>query len=171
MVEIREIIKGITIFIFTTLLFYFLWQNIFSNILDWAGTNFITGSPDASTNILKAFAWVSFIVLYLFSSPIFLVYSIITGSRDEVKTKPLEILKGISIWCVSMPLASVVYLIVDSIVTSGAGIGTMDAGALAMAITMSWLIAFIVIVVVDLVPFIFILKGYGFLKDEEGKSE
>ena len=117
----------------------------------------------ASITILYAMAWVSFIVIYLTVCPLYLVYAIMVGSRNDVTTDPISLLKGIGVWAISLPLMTVIlgvmYKLIDTLTTATSSL--MDSGSLAMADSFSWIVTLIAIIAINIYPFICIVKGYG----------
>lgn len=163
MADLKEWAKGITFFMFVTIMFYFFWTNIFSNIISFLGSDIFGIGADATTSltILKSMGWVSFIVLWLTTSPIYLIFAITAGSRNEVKTQPIELLKGIGMWCLLMPVLSFVYGLVHFLVSILNGANIVDAGMQSTATGFSWVLGLIVLVAMTGIPFYFVLKGYG----------
>ena len=164
MVNIREPAKGITFFIFITLMFYFLWGNIFSNIIEFASTDFFGTSDTGSLAILKTIAWVSYIFLYLSVSTVFLIFSIIQGVTSNVRTRPLELFKAIGAWCILMLLISFVFGLIVMLQTTLSGVGIISdslGSDVSQANTFTWIIGFLSLLGLILVPFYYVLKGYG----------
>lgn len=150
-------------FLFTSIMFYFFWDNIFMNLINWAGTDMMNTGLTNSVNTLKSFAWVSFILVYLLSSPIYLLFCLISGVRNDVNTEPIEILKGIGIWAVSIPLMIILLGIMYNLI-GGLGEATnniMDTASLTFADNISWIITLLVMIVINVFPLFFIMKGYG----------
>lgn len=114
---------------------------------------------------MGAFAWVSFALVYLLTCPVFLIYSLISGSRDNVETNPIELLKGIAVWVVSLPFALVIFKIVDTLVSALNSSNILDAANQTVATQFSWILGLILIVGMTLLPFYFIMKGYGQFQD------
>lgn len=163
MADINEWFKGITFFIVATFLFYFLWDTIFSGIITFLGTDIFGIGSEANTSltILKAVGWISFIFLWLATTPMFLVYSIIAGSRNEVKTSPLYLLKGIGAWAIMMPVLSFIYGLVHFLTTTLNNADIIDTGMETTATQFSWIMAIIFLMALVFVPFYYILQGYG----------
>jgi len=163
MADIKEWVKGITFFLFVSIMFYFFWNNIFVNIINFLGTDIFQIGAEAVTSlkILKTIGWVSFIVMWLTTAPIFLIFAITAGSRNEVKTQPIELLKGIGLWALLMPVLSFIYGIVHYLVTILNGADIIDAAMEQTATGFSWIFAIIILVAMTGIPFYFILKGYG----------
>lgn len=180
MANIKEWIKGIGIFIFTSIMFYFFWDNIFLNLINWAGTDFICAGEVACTSglatsftILKTTAWVSFIAIYLAVSPLYLIFCIMNGARNDIESNPIELLKGLGIWAVSMPflviILGIIYRLIESLESA-----TSSFIDVTIAGNFAWVITLLVMIGVTIFPFIFIVKGYGIksiekvLEGEEG---
>ena len=163
MAQINEYIKGIVMFILTSLMFYYWYDNIFLNLITWAGTDLLSTGLTTSITILYAMAWVSFVIIYITVCPLYLVYAIMIGSKNDVKTEPIELLKGVGVWAVSLPLMTIIlglmYKLIDTLNTATASL--MDSGSLTMADNFSWIITLLVIIAVNVYPFICIVKGYG----------
>lgn len=163
MPNIKEWGKGISFFLFVTLLFYFLWNNIFSNIIEFVGTDIFSIGESASIAILKTTAWTSFLMIYLGISGVYLIYSIIAGSQGNVKTEPIEFLKAIGIWSILMPIFSfifgLIYKLQEGLISGTTGL--MDATSFTTANTFTWIIALIGLAGLTGIPFIYIIKGYG----------
>lgn len=165
MANLNEIGKGITFFIFVTIMAYFLWNNIFSNIIEFVGTDVFSIGADATDSIviLKTIAWVSFVLLYLAIGGVYLLFTIISGSKGEIETHPTEFLIALGLWSILMPFLTFIYGLVYYLQSSlaTASTGLMDASSLTLANQFSWLFALIELVVLVTVPFIFVIKGYG----------
>lgn len=163
MADIREWIKGISFFVFVTLLFYYFWTNIFSNIIAFVGTDIFNIGDSTEIAILKGMVWASFVILYLSVGSIYLVYSIIGGSKGDIKTRPLEFLKAIGIWVVLMPFLTFIYGLVYYMQTSLASATStvLDNTSLTTASTFTWVFALLILVTLVVVPFIYVIKGYG----------
>lgn len=113
-----------------------------------------------SITILKTMAWVSFIFIYLSVSPIYLFYSIVNGSKGGEKTKPLNFLKAISVWSVSMILLIIIFGLVFNLVSILNGIDIAPEIE-SSATTFSWIITLLAIIGINIVPFYYIIEGYG----------
>lgn len=165
MANLLEWIKGIIIFIFINIVFYLWWTNIFSNLIEWVGTDMLGIGASAVTSlaILKTFAWISFILLYLTTAPVYLIYSIIQGSSGNAKTNPIDLLIGLGVWMISMPLLiifyGVFYYIQSSLSTATSTI--MDSASITIADQITWLLGLVGIIIITVAPFYFILRGYG----------
>lgn len=172
MADIQEWIKGITFFLFASFLFYFFWDNIFSNIITYVGTDlFNIGSEGtASIAILKTVGWVSFTFLWLTTVPIYAFYTILSGSRNDVKTQPLELLKGIGIWTIMMPFLSFIYALIHFLVTSLNNSQIIDSTLQDTATNLSWVMGTILLLILTFIPFYYILKGYGIIGKKGGTS-
>lgn len=181
MAELKEWLKGITFTIFGALLFYFFWNNVFANILNFVLTNGLTDTQD--TQILGAIAWVSFVLLFIMSVPVYFIYSIIVGASRDQKTHPLEILKGIAVWCVMMPFLVMVTAIVSGLIdalptisgeaqniATGQTVSWSNADILSGVSTFGWFMAFVAVIGMVFVPFYYILKGYGQISFKEVKE-
>lgn len=179
MANIKEWIKGILMFVLVTFIFYFWWQNIFSNILEFVSTDLFSTGATTSLSIMKTMAWISLIFIYLGGGPIYLIYTIIAGTKDDVTTEPENILIGIGIWMVSMPilmaLFGIGYYLIDtmsrivgtqtSTITSLGGTEStttlMDAGSITLANQFSWFLLLGGVIIITLVPLYYIIKAYG----------
>lgn len=163
MANIQEWAKGITFFIFVTLMFYFLWQYIFSGVIDFMGQDIFGIGSEGSTSIaiLKTAAWVSFIFLYLGTGGVYLFYSIIIGTTGTIVTEPLQLLKGIALWVILTPILSFFYGLTHILVTALNNSNILDATLQGEATTFSWIFALIILAMTIILPFIYILKGYG----------
>lgn len=165
MANLQEWAKGGLFFIFVTIMFYFYWTNIFSNLLEYVGTDWLGVGADSvnSLKILKSISWVSFIIIYISTGVGYLLFCILAGSRNDVDTSPLDLLKGIGIWAISLPFFSVLYSIMYMLITtlSTATSGLMDAESLSFATQFSWFLALMGVGAVTIAPFYYILKGYG----------
>lgn len=165
MANISEWIKGITFFIFVSLLFYFLWHNIFSNLIDFVGTDMFNIGSDGNTSLLlmKGGAWVSFVILYLGVGGVYLIYAMMAGSTNEIKTQPLYFLVAIAVWSVMMPILTIIFGLVYFMSTTLATAtgNMMDATSLTTANSFSWILALISMLGLIGFPFYFVLKGYG----------
>lgn len=172
MADIREWGKGITFFLFVTLMFYFLWTNIFSNIIEFVGSDVFQIGTEAGTSmaIMKAMAWVSFVLLYLSIGGIYLIYSIIIGARGG-KTYPLEFLKAIGLWAILMPFLTFIYGLTFYMVDTLNASNVIDTGMETTATMFSWILGLIVMTALVIFPFIFIIKGYGINIMGERKDE
>lgn len=163
MANMNEWAKGIGMFLFTSIMFYFFWDNIFLNLINWAGTDMMSTGLASSVLILKTIAWSSFLIVYLAVSPLYLVYCIIAGSRNDVETDPIELLKGIGIWAITMPLAiiilGVMYFLISTL--GGATTNIMGASNITFADQIAWIITLLAMIGVTIAPFIYIIKGYG----------
>lgn len=165
MAKFANYIKGILMFLVITLMFYYYWDNIFSNLIEFVGTDWldaVDGDRSTSLAILKSVAWISFVVLYLAVGPILLIVNIIS----DKDTKPLETFKGIGIWALTMPIFSifygVMYLIIDTL--NDVMINNpelMDEATRTTADTFSWIFGLLGLAILTAVPFYFVLKGYG----------
>lgn len=165
MANLIEWFKGISIFIFINIVFYLWWTNIFSNLIEWVGTDMLGIGAGAVTSlaILKTMAWISFIIIYLATAPIYMIYCIIQGSSGNNKTNPLDLLIGLGVWMISMPLLTiffgVMYYIINSLSSATATI--MDASSITLADQISWLFVLIGVTVITLAPFYYIMRAYG----------
>jgi len=170
--DIKEWAKGISFFMFVTVFFYFFWNNIFLTIINFLGTDIFGIGAEAVTSltILKSLGWVSFIVMWLSTAPIYLIFAITAGSRNEVKTQPLQLLKGIGLWTVLMPFLTFIYGIVYYLVTILNGTKIIDSGMEQTATGFSWVLAIIVLIIMTAIPFYYILKGYGIKIGEKQKN-
>lgn len=156
-------IKGIVMFILVTMIYFFWYPNIFSTILGMLGTDYAQSGEIISLQILTTLGWVTFVFAYLALGPIFLIYSIIAGSSGNVNTSIKDLLIGLGVWILSMPLLSVFFAIMYIIITttSGATTGLMDASATTMADNFSWFFVLMGVLIGALAPFYWIIKGYG----------
>lgn len=167
MAKIGEWFKGITFFIFVTLMFYFFWDNIFQNLLNFAGS-FVGssgGTYDTSYRIISTMSWISFVFLYIMVCPGFLLFSIINGANGEKETKPLELLKSVGIWALITPILVMVFMILSTLISAFSGNpGNLDTGSFAMFNSFSWLLGGITLIGMCAFPFYFALKGYNVLE-------
>lgn len=62
-----------------------------------------------------------------------------------------------------MPFLTVIYIIITSLTeTLGTATTTMmDATSTGTASTFSWILAIIILMILTIVPFIYVIKGYG----------
>lgn len=169
MANLGEQLKGITFFIFVTILFYFLWSMIFSNIIEFVGTDLFNIGTEAGTSlgILKTLAWVSFIFLYLSVGGVYLFYSIIMGSKGEIDTNPIMLLKAIGVWSVMMPFLTFIYGLMFFLVDTLNGANLINDGMETTASGFAWIMALIAVTFMTLVPFYYVLLGYGVIKEEK----
>lgn len=171
-----EIAKGVSVFIFGTMLFYFAWDIIISNMLNWM-TSINTG--------LGVIGWVLFIAIYLFSCPIYLIYCAVSSDSGN-KTDALAMLQAMGVWLgtsISITVLWMIFLhptygVVNWIVDNGQISGSMIDGA---GNTVNWSNAdtltsidriggFMVLCGMFLItasPIYWILKGYGIVKNIE----
>ena len=133
-------------------------------MLNFIGNFSISGVTDVgSIAILKTFAWISFVLLFIASVPMFIFYTILQGSKNQGSSHPLEILKGIACWLIIAPIGLIMYVMLASL-TSGLTTATtslMDSSSLTMASNFSWLVGFLCIALTNAFPFYYILRGYG----------
>lgn len=161
--------KGITFTIFGAILFYLLWDNVFYRIIQYVGTDPITSTITSSTKIFMTMAWASFVLLYIACVPAYLVFSIISGARNSVKTKPLYLLLAITAWSVSMLFLLIIYAVVVNTVDSMNAAFASNAELVSGGTTFSWIITLIGMIGIYIYPFILILKAYGqFPEETEG---
>lgn len=161
MANLEEWVKGVLTLLLGGLLYYFYWDNIFLYII-----NFV----NAEDTILGAFAWVSFVLMFILTVPVYVIYTFIAGATDR-ETSPKHLLMAIGIWCVLMPFAVIVLALVNGLITPLESIGIMGATENALANKFSMFITLMGIVAMNVYPFIYIFKGYGLIKDKgEGGS-
>lgn len=163
MAQLTEWAKGITFFIFATLLYYYFWDNIFSNIINFLGTDIFGIGSEGTTSIaiMKTMAWISFVFLYLSTSGAYLIYTIIIGTQNNLKTNPLELLKAIGIWTIIMPFLTFIYGLIHFLTYNLNTANILNATDQATASQFSWILAIIMLLAMIGIPFLYILKGYG----------
>lgn len=164
MADIKEWFKGISFFLVATLLFYFFWDNIFLNIIEFLGTDIFGIGAEATTSltILKAIGWVSFIFLWITTVPAYLIFAMIAGARNEVKTRPLKLLQGIGVWAVMNPVLSFIYGLIHFLVSILNSADIIETSMETTATQISWVLGIIILLGMTLIPFYFIIQGYGF---------
>lgn len=163
MANLGEWAKGITFFMFVTIMFYFLWDNIFSNIIDFVGTDIMNIGSNANTSIaiMKTATWVSFVLLYLGVGGVYLFHTIIVGANGNIETKPLELLKAIGIWAVAMPFLTFLYGLTYVLVDVMNNSNIIDSSLETTASKFSWIFSLIIFIALTVFPFIYVIKGYG----------
>lgn len=167
MTEIKEVLKGVFVFIIAGLFFYFAWDNIFSGTLNYMS--------DVDARI-GALGWGSWILMFLTTCFIYPLYAIINGSKGGKETKPLEIFKAIGIWVLAMGLVVLVFLISTPMIdtlsdteieykVSNFETGETTQGSNADILDefsqVSWLIILFFEIASITIPFYFIIKGFG----------
>lgn len=163
MADIREWAKGLATFALVTLAYYFLWQNVFSNIIEMMTQDLLNIGSEANTSmaIMKAIAWATFVILYLATGGVYLIYTIMVGAKGKITTKPVELLKAIGVWSVAMPIMVLIHGIVYIMTNTLTDSGMLDAGGQNIATNFSWILAILSIIVLIGIPFTYVLKGYG----------
>lgn len=150
-------------FFFVSLMFYFLWEYIFSNIIEFIGTDIFGIGSTAATSlaIMKTATWISFIFLFLGVGGVYLIYAIVQGTSGNIKTRPLNFLYAIGAWCFLTPLFHLLHGIIYYMTTALNATDVMNAGMETTATTFAWILGLVAMVAMIAIPAYFILKGYG----------
>lgn len=168
--NLGEVFKGIAVFLFGSFLFYFGWNTFFGGTLTYL---------TSVSSYLGALGWFSFLLVYIFSCPAYMIYCIVVGSRGQ-KTDVTQIGLGIVIWFVGMiaitgcyyvffyPNVGLVELLGGT--TISGTINSIDTGqsqnwnnndVTSVVTQIGSLGTIVVMLIFALAPMYFFMKGYG----------
>lgn len=162
MARFTEALKGIGMFLLVNVLFYSGW-NIFNGLL-----GFSVSEGDTTTGYLGAFAWISFILIYICIGIIYPIYAIIINFDDEKETNFFAMIKGLVYWVAGTIGGIVIYRIADgilSVLTSDpidAVVGTAEATSISTTTSLiGWLFVLTIYIIYFIIlPLNQISKGF-----------
>lgn len=157
MVRFEELAKGIGMFLFANLLYYFAWF-MFKAILD-----FTVGEEP----YLGALAWISFVLMYAFTAVIYPIFCVFVNAKNDSQTNIKPIGLANVYWAVGTIGALIIWWIMDVLlsaltsVDAAIGTGVSGEGTLTTVLWVGWLMVIVVYVIYLVVlPANYLVKGF-----------